>query len=97
VPLSAQLIVGRSIEASQRSFPWLGLFSNPGMSTPPYDGLREVLERVEADEIHAVTAAMLLTYVNQLNILIGRRLTEQFLRAVFPVGGAYQDPRSKPE
>lgn len=82
---SVQLIIGRSIETSQAAFPWLGLFTNPGMSTPPYDGLRAVLERAGHEAVMAATSAMLMTYVSQLNILIGRRLTEQFLRATFPV------------
>lgn len=96
-PTSVQLIVGRTLATSQQNFPWLGLDSDPGMSTPPYDGLRAALERAEADEIHAVTAAMLMTYVKQLNVLIGGRLTEQFVRSVFPSGDADIDPRSKPE
>lgn len=96
-PSSVQLIVGRTIEANQAVYPWLGLFSNPGMCTPPYDGLRTALERAAADDVHAATAAMLSTYVNQLNTLIGVRLTEQFLRSTFPAGGANKDIRSKPE
>lgn len=83
-PSSVQLIVGRSIEANQPSFPWLGLFANPGMATPPYDGLRAVLERAGHEAVLAATSAMLATYLGQLNTLIGARLTEQFVRAVFP-------------
>lgn len=83
-PSTVQLIVGRSIEASQPTFPWLGPFANPGMSTPPYDGLRAVMERAEHEAVLAATSAMLVTYLNQLNILIGARLTEQFVRAIFP-------------
>lgn len=96
-PSSVQLIVGRSIEVHQPSYPWLGMFSSPGMSTPPYDGLRAALEQAAAEEVQAATAAMLMTYITQLTTLIGGRLTEQFLRATFPAGGADNDPRSKPE
>jgi hypothetical protein len=96
-PSSVQLIVGRSIEANQKAYPWLGLFSDPGMATPPYDGLRAVLERAEPDAIQSATAAMLMTYANQLNTLIGRRLTEQFLRATFPAVAGNRETRSKPE
>lgn len=96
-PSSVQLIVGRSIESHQSAYPWLGLFSNPGMATPPYDGLRASLERATATDVHAVTYAMLISYVSQLNTLIGTRLTEQFLRSTFPAGGATIETRSKPE
>lgn len=96
-PSSVQIIVGRSIEANQPSFPWLGLFNSPGMSTPPYDGLRAAMERAEKEVILAATSAMLLTYINQLNTLIGARLTEQFLRATFPASADIKDTRSQPE
>lgn len=96
-PSSVQLIIGRTIEANQSVFPWLGLFSSPGMSTPPYDGLRQALEQAGQDDIEAVTTAMLNTYTSQLTILIGGRLTEQFLHATFPATGAFNDPRSNPE
>lgn len=94
-PSSVQLIVGRCIEVNQPTFPWLGLFSNPGMSTPPYDGLRAVLERAEQEAIMAATEAMLMTYVSQLNILIGAQLTEQFVRTSFPVAAKIDDTRRK--
>lgn len=96
-PSSVELIVGRTIEIHQPSFPWLGAFSTPAMSTPPYDGLRAALERAAAEEVLAATTAMLSTYISQLNTLIGGRLAEQFLRATFPAGGADNDPRSTPE
>ena len=96
-PSSVQLIVGRCIQSNQGAFPWLGLFSTPGMSTPPYDGLRAALERATGGDVYAATCAMLATYVGQLNTLIGVRLTEQFLRSTFPAGGAPIDTRSKPE
>lgn len=93
-PSSVQIIVGRTIEANQPAFPWLGLFTDPGMSTPPYDGLRAAMERAEREVILAATSAMLMTYVSQLNTLIGRRLTEQFLRATFPYAADIRDTRS---
>lgn len=96
-PSSVELIVGRTIEANQPVYPWLGLSSGPGMSTPPYDGLRQALERARADEIHALTTAMLTAYTTQLTVLIGGRLTEKFLRATFPVADAPNDPRSAPK
>lgn len=96
-PTSVQLIVGRSIETNQASFPWLGLYSDAGMSTPPYDGLRAAFERAAPEAVLAATTAMLVTYINQLNILIGARLTEQFLRTVFPAAADMTDTRSKPK
>lgn len=84
-PSSVQLIVARSIEANQATFPWLGPLANPDVSTPPYDGLRAVMEGAEREAILAATSAMLTAYLNQLTTLIGARLTEQFVRAVFPV------------
>lgn len=96
-PSSVQLIVGRCIEANQGAFPWLGLFSSPGMAAPPYEGLRAVLERAPPEDIDAATCAMLATYVSQLNTLIGVRLTERFLHATFPAGGTPKETRSKSE
>lgn len=96
-PASVQLIVGRSIESNQASFPWLGVYSDAGMSTPPYDGLRAAFERAAPEAVLAATSAMLVTYINQLNTLIGARLTEQFLRTVFPAAAVIKDTRSKPE
>jgi hypothetical protein len=96
-PSSVQLIVCRTIDANQPAHPWLGLSSNPGMATPPYDGLRAALEAADTDNIHAATTAMLMTYVSQLNTLIGARLTEHFLRSVFPAGVPNKDTRSKSE
>lgn len=93
-PSSVQLIIGRAIEANQSAFPWLGLSTNPGMSTPPYDGLRAALERSGHQAVMAATSAMLMAYVNQLNILIGARLTEQFLRATFPTAVDNKSTRS---
>lgn len=94
-PASVQLIVVRSIEANQAAFPWLGPFAGPGMSTPPYDGLRTAMEQVEREAILAATSAMLMTYLNQLNTLIGARLTEQFVRAIFPIVADLKENRSK--
>lgn len=96
-PSSVQLIIGRTIEANQPAYPWLGLFSNQVMSTPPYDGLRAALELAQAADVHAATSAMLSTYVGQLNTLIGARLTEQFLRSIFPSDSVNKDTRSTPE
>jgi hypothetical protein len=96
-PSSVQLIVGRCIESSQSSFPWPAPFSSPGMATPPYDGLRAAFEHARAEAVLAVTSAMLTTYISQLNILIGARLAEQFLRAIFPAPADTKDTRSKSE
>ena len=96
-PTSVQFIVARSIEANQPAYPWLGLFSSPGMSSPPYDGLRASLERADANAIHAATSAMLMTYANHLSTLIGPRLAEQFLRATFPAAADNKETWSKSE
>lgn len=92
---SVQWIVARSIDASQATFPWLGPFANPGVSTPPYDGLRAVMEGAEREAIVAATSAMLTAYLNQLITLIGVRLTEQFVRAIFPAVADLKENRSK--
>jgi hypothetical protein len=96
-PSSVQLIVCRTIDANHPAHPWLGISANPGMATPPYVGLRDALAAAADDDVHAATDAMLMTYVSQLNTLIGARLTEHFLRSVFPAGVPHKDTRSKSE
>ena len=96
-PASVQMIVERGLDACRIDHAWLGLGSDPGMSTPPYDGLRAAFERAEKEAVLAATDAMLMTYAGQLNTLIGGRLTEQFLRATFPVPTDIKDSRSKSE
>ena len=94
-PASVQVIVTRSLDACRVDHAWLGPGSDPGMSTPPYDGLRTAFGRAKQEDVLAATDAMLITYANQLDTLIGRRLTEQFLRATFPVPTDTKDSRSK--
>lgn len=96
-PASVKMIVERSLDACQADYPWLAPASDPIIVTPPYDGMRAAFERVDKEEVLAATAAVLMTYVTQLNTLIGGRLTEQFVRATFPVPADIKDSRSKPE
>ena len=96
-PSSVQVIVERCLNACQADYPWLVSNSERTMSTPPYDGLRDALAGAEKDAVLAATSAILMTYVTQLNTLIGVRLTEQFLRATFPVPADTKDSRSKSE
>ena len=96
-PSSVQVIVERSLNACQADYPWLVPDSDPAMSTPPYDGLRGAFAQVDKEAVLAATSAILLTYVSQLNTLIGARLTEQFLRATFPVPADTKVSRSKSE
>ena len=96
-PSSVQMIVGRSLDACQQHYPWLGSGSDLALSTPPYDGLRAAFERAEKEAVLAAITAMLMTYASQLNTLIGGRLAEQFLRATVPAPADVKDTRSKSE
>lgn len=93
-PSSVQWIVARSIEANQASFPWLGPLASPGVSDPPYAGLRAVMEGADREAIIAATSAMVAVYLNQLTALIGAGLAEQFVRAIIP---SVADLKEKPE
>ncbi|MBZ2209264.1 hypothetical protein [Massilia soli] len=96
-PSSVQMIVGRSLDACQDHYPWLGRGSDPALCAPPYDGLRAAFKSADRDAVLAATTAMLATYANQLDTLIGARLAEQFLRATFPAPADATDTRSKSE
>ena len=94
-PASVQMIVARCLDAGRVDHAWLGQESGPGMSAPPYDGLRTAFERADKEAVLASTNTMLMTYASQLNTLIGGRLTEQFLRATLPVPTDMKNSRSK--
>ena len=96
-PSSVQMIVGRSLDACQEHYPWLGSGADPALFTPPYDGLRATFARADTQAVLAATNAMLTAYASQLTTLIGGRLTEQFLRATFPAPADIKDTRSKSE
>ena len=76
-------LYGRSVQLCKVSFPWLTSVDAPETGLPPAADLRARLEDRSAHEVHAASAALLLTLTDLLAVLIGEPLTHRILLAAW--------------
>ena len=80
-------LYGRSVQLSKASFPWLASVDAPETGLPPAADLHARLAGRGADDVHAASAALLLTLTDLLAALIGEPLTHRILLAAWKTQG----------
>jgi hypothetical protein len=91
------ILFDRSLYITQSSFPWLAYGQAAQPADPEFTSLKMSLEGRDLAEAAEASEALLATFVNLLETLIGERLTARILRSALGDGDSAIDskePRS---
>lgn len=90
-PLSTELLFLRSLDANASAFPWLPAATIPGVGKAPFADFERSLALQPPEQVLAANRALLANWLAGLTRLIGARLAERFLLALFPEPDAHKN------